>query len=85
VRLAGVPQLPGRYRAGSPLRSTSSVTLKVPGQGYLDAAVPLNAKTVTVSLPAPFRPTMADVVPIVEIDALGYRRTLVSPQQDCST
>ena len=73
--------------------SSRTVTLRVgtgiwhrpDGQRYLDAAVPLNAKTVTVSLPAHFRPTMLDVVPIVEIDALGYCRTLVSPQQDCST
>jgi hypothetical protein len=56
------------------------------GQRYLDSAQPLNPKTVTVTVPAVSgEPTTADIVPIAEIDALGYCITRAGPAQDCGS
>jgi hypothetical protein len=56
------------------------------GQTYLDSVQPLNPGTVTVTVPAvTTTPSVADIVPVAEIDALGYCVTLVAPIQDCGS
>ena len=87
------------FRCASPAQicagASRTVTIRVGtgiwhrpnGQARPDAAQPLNPRTVTVTVPAVYGrdPTPADIVPVAEIDALGYCRTLVGPPQDCGS
>ena len=87
------------FRCASPVQicagASRTVTIRVGtgiwhrpnGQARPGAALPLNPRTVTVTVPAVYGrdPTPADIVPVAEIDALGYCRTLVGPPQDCGS